>query len=345
MRAHLCAGAPLYYLVIGLSACQPSEEQGRVMVPSSASAEGVPSAARYLKVAATCDTGSSHVSPPSAPQPRKFGPWVIQDAVQFVYVKRKIADTVVDRQPDATAFILRIPSRKAPEKFLRFLITSRHVLQPSWMGCPDTPPKNDPHEIFVRFNKPQGGTSLEELALYDDRGRPLALYPPDPSVDLAALLLSRTKVPQIDTYVFFDLPFKNLATDEEVARLTTGIPLMTAGLLPDFPGSQRNYPIFRSGTLSNTPDEPISVACSDRINERNVHVWLIDATLPPGASGAPVFTIEDRGAGHHRIPALVGIQSLSWQGQGVAAMTPVTDLVALMSSAAQGVDLDFRRGL
>lgn len=287
---------------------------------------------------------------PPATQAKKPGPWVIQEAVLFVYIDQSIAGETPNRMPDATAFILKINSRTNPNgpgkdpPFLRFLVTARHVIQPSWMGCPGVTGEKDPTKIIVRFNKKGGGVSSDELALYGG-GKPLFIASERDDVDLAALMLTQKSLPNIAAYTFIDLPFKNLATDPEALQITTGAAVMTAGLLPNFAGTNQNYPIFKSGTLSSKPDESVPVSCEDLITQHKAHVWLIGATLPPGTSGAPVFSLADRGPGNNRIPVLIGIQSFSWVKEGVAGITPTSELVNLMTTALTRFDVDLIRGI
>ena len=316
--------------------------------PSSAPA-AVQTALTYEDLSAAIHEVADKPAPPAGP-PKKPGPWVIQEAVLFVYIDRSIAGEMPNRMPDATAFVLKVNSRTNPNgpgkdpPFLRFLVTARHVIQPSWMGCPGATAEKDPAKIIVRFNKIGGGVSSDELTLYEG-GKPLFIASERNDVDLAALMLTQKTLPNIKAYTFIDLPFKNLATDQEMEQISTGAAVMTAGLLPNFAGTQQNYPIFKSGTFSNKLLEPVPVTCPDLLTQHNSLVWLIDAMLPPGTSGAPVFWIADRGPGNNRIPVLIGIQSFSWLSEGVAGITPSGELVDLMTRALARFDVDLIRGI
>ena len=179
----------------------------------------------------------------------------------------------------------------------------------------------------------------------DDAGRALFFVPTDNDVDLAALVMTPQKYPNLSSYTFYDVPFRILTTDSESSKLSTGVPVMAATLLPGFTGAEKNYPIFKAGTFSSKPDETVQVPCPDKINHRAVRAWLISASLQEGASGAPVFGLADRGPGNHKIPVLVGVQSFSWLDQGIVGVTPTKHLVDLMTKTVTGFDVNLNRGV
>jgi hypothetical protein len=281
---------------------------------------------------------SSDENPGSAPQ-KKPGPWVIQESVQFVFPETKNQIANKDRRPDATAFILSVPDR-THTKSLRFLVTARHVVDPAWAHCQ----KPDPTAIIVRFNKQAGGLAYERIPLKAE-GKKLFFVPSDENTDLAIIFLTAKVVPDLLNYKFFDVPFRILTTDPEASVLSTNQPIMTAGLLPDFPGDEMNYPIFKTGVLSSTPDEPIQADCDNPLHPRSIRVWLISAALTPGTSGAPVFTVVSRGPGADHVPVLMGVQSMAWPDKAVAGITPSRQLANLVQEVSKGFDLDLSRGV
>lgn len=281
-------------------------------------------------------SGENEASTPSLD--KKPGPWVIQDSVEFVFSESKDEVGNVYRSPDATAFVLSVPDNHHT-KFLRFLVTARHVIDPEWAHCQ----KPEPAEIVVRFNKQEGGLGYETLTLKKN-GRRLFFVPDDDSIDLALVLLTSKAVPNLPTYKFFDIPFRILTTDAEAAALTTNQAVMTAGLLPDFPGEEKNYPVFKTGVLSSMPAEPIETDCENPLDPIAIRVWLISAALIQGTSGAPVFTVVDRGPGAEHSPVVLGVQSMAWPDKGVAGVTPASELVKLVRRATTDFDLDFSRG-
>lgn len=197
-------------------------------------------------------------------QESNSGPWVIPQSVLFLYADLPGQNGSVFHVPDATAFVLCVPHRKDGSQnetsFVRFLVTARHVLDPEWAHCSH----KNPTSITIRMNKRAGGVGYETIPLEMNHKRRF-LTPADDTSDVAVLFLDRRLIPNLDSYKFIDVPFRLMPTAPEVQNLHTGREIMTAGLLPLFPGDQENLPIFRNGVLSNTPAEPVKVSC-DKFN-------------------------------------------------------------------------------
>jgi hypothetical protein len=215
------------------------------------------------------------------------------------------------------------------------------VVDPEWAHCS----RKNPASITVRMNKREGGVGYERIPLEVNHKRGF-FTPADDTSDVAAVFLDRRLVPNLDSYKFFDVPFRLLPTGSEVQSLRPDQKIMTAGLLPQFPGEQENLPIFRDGVLSNTPSEPVKVSCDSTAGSTALHVWFLTATIPRGVSGAPVFSIINREPGAQRAPVLVGIQSMAWPDQGVAGMTPSSVLADFIQKLLEQnhFDVDFYRG-
>src|SRR5262249_2272708 len=145
------------------------------------------------------------------------------------------------------------------------------------------------------------------------------LHHPNESVDAAVVPIS------VDEGLFdvVDVPVELLPTPAEVASQSIGDPIMSAGLLPGLPGATRNYPIFKFGQISNIPAEPVETGCNPTGPRFRVTVWLIAANLVPGNSGSPIFHVPLGGSGvviGGTRPMLLGVQSMSFAGAGVAGM-------------------------
>jgi hypothetical protein len=273
-----------------------------------------------------------------------YGPWVIPESVLFLYTDLPGENGSVFHLPNATGFVLCVPHRKdgteMQNAFVRFLVTARHVLDPEWAHCA----AKNPTSIAIRMNKRAGGVGYETVPLEVDHKRRY-LAPEDGTSDVAVLFLDHRLIPNLDSYKFFDVPFRIFPTAAEISALRPSQEIVTAGLMPQFPGDQQNLPILRTGVLSNTPTEAVNVSC-DGVKTTPLHTWFITATIPKGVSGAPVFTVTNRGPGAQRAPILLGIQSMAWPDQGVAGMTPSPVLAEFVQGLLQkaNFDVDFYRG-
>jgi hypothetical protein len=122
------------------------------------------------------------------------------------------------------------------------------------------------------------------------------------------------------------LPPELFASNDELAALGIGDPVASAGLMVGMPGMRRNYPIFKFGQISNIPQEDVETHCSTHPSAFLEKVWLIAANLIAGNSGSPIFYVPHGGSGtpdSHARPMLIGIQSMFFDGQDIAGMTPI----------------------
>lgn len=261
-----------------------------------------------------------------------------------------------------TGFLVDVPLKSDPSRSHWLLVTARHVIDPAWKSCKE----KNPARVFLRLNvkqpKPDGiGVTRVPLDLMKD-GAPT--YVTGGERDDVAVLRLPTSL-QVDTYDLKWTPISMFATQAEAKRLAISDSVVSAGLLPDFPGVKRNYPIFKFGQISNIPREPIAIPCRDRKSalmldakgvslQREADVWLLAIPLAGGSSGSPVFSSPPgaRGAGEGMTfraqmgpgrDMLIGVQSLTLGG-GVAGMTPVEvvfDVISKMSLP----DADLSRGV
>jgi hypothetical protein len=203
--------------------------------------------------------------------------------------------------PLATGFFVQIPLKSNPEQSYYLLVTARHVLDPQWAGCP---PHQNPIRIFLRLNRkifnPVGesdGVGYLPVSLRNDSGTKTFATDPDDSVDAAVIPVNARTVAA--EYEIDGVPISLFPTDEEAETLKKsgiGEEILSAGLLPTFPGVRRNYPFFKFGNISNIPDERIEVPCAPGEPPRLLRLWFIAANLVPGNSGSPIFLVPP-GAG------------------------------------------------
>lgn len=276
------------------------------------------------------------ISPGKQPQPQSnSGPWIIPRAVLFLYAGNSAEEVI----PSGTAFIVTVPQSGDPSRFLRFLITARHLVDPTWAKC--EPPNV---HLSIRFNKRDGsGTSLVPLDLSPKLGKVLYV-PKDPHSDVAAILLRPQLFPKFGDYEVLDVPFRITATESEMNLVREGVRVITAGLDPDLPGEMSNLPVFREGVVSRKNNELIkSIAPCAQI-PIEVHSELLSAPLQLGDSGAPIY-VKDGRAGNQ--PILVGVQSFVFEGKQLAGITPAADLVSLIRdvSVEMHVQLNLYQGV
>lgn len=263
------------------------------------------------------------------------GPWIIPRAVLFLYA----GTGTKEEKPSGTAFVVTVPQAGNPSRFLRFLITARHLVDPIWAKC--EPPTI---HLSIRFNKKDGGgTALVPLDLNPKLGKVLYV-PKDPHSDLAAILLRPQLFPKFGDYEVLDVPFRITASESEMDNAREGTPIITAGLDPDLPGENANLPVFRQGVVSRKNNELIKSIAPCALIPTEVHSELLSAPLHLGDSGAPIYVTNGRG-GHQ--PVLIGIQSFVFEDKQLAGITPATDLVSLIKdvSAEMKVQPDLYQGV
>ena len=261
-----------------------------------------------------------------------------------------------------TGFLVAVPLQSDPSKNHRLLVTARHIIDPAWKSCRE----KNPARAFLRLNLkhpgPDGiGVTSVPLDLMKD-GAPT--YVTGGERDDVAVLRLPASLP-VDTYDLKWTAISMFATQAEAKRLAISDGVVSAGLLPDFPGVRRNYPLFKFGQISNIPREPIAIPCRDRAGalmldakgttlQREADVWLLAIALVGGSSGSPVFSSPPgaRGAGEGMTfraqigpgrDMLIGVQSLALDGS-VAGMTPIEvvfDVISKMSLP----DADLFRGI
>lgn len=274
-------------------------------------------------------------------------PWAIPESVFFVYKSLPRDGAPAQRTPAATAFVVSVPGEHGGT--VRFLVTARHVVDPEWSRCAE----RDPASIDVRLNRRSGGVGYETIPLQSGGTRHF-LTPSDPAADLAIVPLEQALGPRIEEYKFIDTPFDMLPSVVEGEHLRPGLPVVTARLSQDPSDEPDSYPVFDAGTLAALPTGSIEVQCGrsgaqvggPQPRAKPLHVWFIDAGVPRGVSGAPVYTAVARGEGGSAVPVLLGVQSVTWPERGVAGITPSAVLAQLIQSALHrhGAGLDLHRG-
>lgn len=216
----------------------------------------------------------------------------LKKCVAFVFgrVHMKGPDGALVRGPDGqpivlegplgTAFFVGYPDSRAGEGYaFGYVVTAKHVLRDA--------DGNYPKNVKLRVNlaAPQTDSDLTfgEIKVTDDSGRLLWFDDKDdPQNDVAVL----PTMPDPKLIDFKWIPL-GMFTDSDFLKkrnVEEGDAVYLLGLMPQYYGEKRNYPVVRRGTLALLTDEAIQTGPDTR-----QHAYLAELASWPGNSGAPVF--------------------------------------------------------
>ncbi len=257
-----------------------------------------------------------------------INPDFVKRATVFIFSAND-AGNVDPTKPEGTAFLVSIPIVGSDRSYI-VLLTARHILNPSWTGCTE----QNPSAIYVRLNrknydpaKETSGVAYVKLTLREPNGSLAFVVPNDDQIDAAAVPLNSTDFSD-PSFDLVTVPLESFATDEELSKLTTGDAIVSAGLVPGAQGTNRNYPVFKFGFISDNRPEPFVTACGQNAPGRSEKVWFISMNMFPGASGSAIFYAPPGSGGLQfgasvMRPVLIGIQSSSILNADVAGMTSI----------------------
>jgi hypothetical protein len=252
----------------------------------------------------------------------------VQKSVVFLYAAGGTGEADKAR-PLGTGFIVELPATDASGKPRRVIVTARHIVDPEWAKCGTS----NPREIFARSNKDaEHGGGVDFFSVPLNREAQPWLGSSNNEVDVAVLPMDHIDTSQFD---LASIKLSEFPTDAEQKALDIGDQIVSAGLLPDLPGVMRNYPIFKFGRISSIPAEPIETQCNARSPKLFLSLWLVAANLVPGNSGAPIFYMPGTAEalpGNTRT-MLLGVQSISFFGAGIAGMTPIKYVFEILAKA------------
>lgn len=194
----------------------------------------------------------------------------VKQAVVFIYV----TNSKGERVPNGTGFLVGVPDQVARDRMWVYLVTAQHVIRER-----DTGPVLK--QISVRINQKGTGVDYERIDLQEAGPGRNVFFHADSSVDLVAIPF----LPNKDKYEFKFLPEQMLTAKDEVAGLNIreGAEVFFTGLLLQYTGEQRNYPVVRFGRVALMTTEAIEFAGARR------DVYLLEVAAFGGNSGAPVF--------------------------------------------------------
>jgi len=168
-----------------------------------------------------------------------------------------------------TAFFIAYPNYRYHFEHL-YVVTARHSIETI---------RRLGGDVCLRINTRDGGAEI----MTTNKGW---VYPDSPSVDLAILPLD---LPRDSRFQFKSVPFTDIIDDDPfpLRDMGPGEELIVTGLFSMHYGSQRNYPIVRSGILAAMPDEPLT----DEKSKKEYAAYLIEVRSIGGLSGSPVFMV------------------------------------------------------
>jgi hypothetical protein len=262
---------------------------------------------------------------------------IIKESAVFIY----LADpngAVDTSHPLGTGFLVSIPLKESQPGYL-ILLTARHILKPSWAGCSN----EDPARVYLRLNtktydptSSQKGIDFVPVDLEGNNVGPGVVVSSDDQVDAAIVLLNLNHF-SAEQYEIAYVPVADFATDGELGKLGTGDAVVSAGLFSGSLGERRNYPMFKFGAISIVTGEPFFTGCSPGSAHTAEKVWFLSINLPRGSSGSAVFYVPprtevgvERDALNRAI--LIGVQSSSFDGADIAAMTPIEPVFRIIES-------------
>jgi hypothetical protein len=175
-----------------------------------------------------------------------------------------------------TAFFVGYPDTRAGADWgFVYLVTAKHVLKDEVEG-------KYLNRVRLRANKIGSGLSVGEIPVSDSKGDLLWLDDKDdPNADVVATMIQAAK--EVD---MLSIPLSLFSSDDSLkkSRVSEGDAVYLVGLMPQFTGENRNYPVVRHGYIALLSDEPIPLAPS--VKEK---VYALELGSWPGQSGSPVF--------------------------------------------------------
>jgi hypothetical protein len=206
----------------------------------------------------------------------------LKKTVAFVYgeahVKDKDGKHVLVEGPLGTAFFVFYPDKRGGEGYgFTYVVTAKHVLKDELEG-------KYLDKIRLRLNRKTGtGVGFALLQVSDSKGNLLWLDDRDDPNANIALSLGYPSDEEVD---YQKISIQSFADSDTLKKsnVSEGDSVYLIGLMPQFTGETRNYPVVRHGSIALLSDEPIPIA--DNVKQ---HVYAVELGSWPGHSGAPVF--------------------------------------------------------
>jgi hypothetical protein len=175
-------------------------------------------------------------------------------------------------------FVLYPDDRGGPDFAFVYLVTAKHVLK-------DTD-GSYLKEISARMNLNHSSTTqdfdfIQHIPVTDATGTLIWFHDPDDAVDIAALPL----LPDQNKFSFKAIPINSFVDDAVLKRehVAEGDLLFFVGLMAQYYGEAKNFPVVRRGALAMMTDEKIETPTGRQ------RAFIAELTSWPGNSGSPVF--------------------------------------------------------
>ena len=223
-------------------------------------------------------------------EPASFGQDVSEQkkAVCFVFgtvhprnpdgtpVKTSAGKPLAVEQPLGTAFFVMYPdTRGGPDFGFVYLVTAKHVLK----DADGTFLKQV--KVRVNLKDEKGVDFIPNIPVADSSGNLLWFHDTNDAVDVAAVGL----LPDREKVEFKAIPIAWFVDDATVAsqKVSEGDALYFIGLMTQYYGERKNYPVVRRGTLALMTDEQIETPTGLQ------NAFIAELASWPGNSGSPVF--------------------------------------------------------
>jgi len=178
--------------------------------------------------------------------------------------------------PLGTGFLIGYPVSEDKKTFIPFIVTAKHVL-------------GDHKIIYGRFNTQVGSkTAMVEYDIEDIKKNNDYWEHIDKGVDIA---IFRTY--HFNETLYQTIPINLIAgkNDFENEKIQQTDRVIFPGLLVNFMGETKNFPIMKDGSIALIPSEPVSFYY--KIGQQKINtsqeLIFVNAIAIPGMSGSPVF--------------------------------------------------------
>ena len=185
-------------------------------------------------------------------------------------------DNTIVPVPIGTAFIVQYPIDNNAKKFIPFIVTAKHVVGNS-------------SKVYGRFNTQSGSqTAMVEYNLTNIKASGDYWEHTDLGVDIAIFRTLNFGVTSYQSIPIDLIASKDDFTKEEIKQTDR---VIFPGLLVNFLGAQKNYPIMKDGSIALIPTEivPISYKVGSQIINTEQELILLNSISIPGLSGSPIF--------------------------------------------------------
>jgi hypothetical protein len=194
-------------------------------------------------------------------------------------VGAQLPKSLLVNQPLGTVFFVGYPdARGGPAFTFGYLVTAKHVLKDS--------DKTYLKEIRIRLNlkntSADHSTETITLPVSIDGKTLIWLHDDDDdAIDIAAIPF----LPDLEKFDFKAIPIDWFADDATIRdfKVAEGDSLYFIGLMAQYYGKAKNYPVVRRGTLAMMTDEKIETPTGLQ------KAYIAELVSWPGNSGSPVF--------------------------------------------------------